>query len=78
MPPLQHPKRIAGAVSEGEHDVTAAQCFAAREHHFFTTREIGCYGVNDPERMKHLAALGLWGFVTDVPDIARAALGPSA
>ncbi|HJP72408.1 MAG TPA: glycerophosphodiester phosphodiesterase family protein [Candidatus Limnocylindria bacterium] len=41
-------------------------------------REIGCYVVNDPERMKHLAALGLWGFVTDVPDIARAALGPSA
>jgi glycerophosphoryl diester phosphodiesterase len=41
-------------------------------------REIGCYVVNDPERMKHLAALGLWGFVTDVPDVARAALGPSA
>jgi glycerophosphoryl diester phosphodiesterase len=39
-------------------------------------REIGCYVVNDPERMKHLAALGLWGFVTDVPDVARAALGP--
>jgi glycerophosphoryl diester phosphodiesterase len=38
-------------------------------------REIGCYVVNDPERMKHLAALGLWGFVTDVPDVARAALG---
>ena len=41
-------------------------------------REIGCYVVNDPERMKHLAALGLWGFVTDVPDVARAALGPAA
>jgi glycerophosphoryl diester phosphodiesterase len=40
-------------------------------------REVGCYVVNDPERMKHLAALGLWGFVTDVPDIARAALGPA-
>lgn len=40
-------------------------------------REIGCYVVNDPERMKHLAALGLWGFVTDVPDVARAALGPA-
>lgn len=39
-------------------------------------REIGCYVVNDPERMKHLAACGLWGFVTDVPDVARAALGP--
>jgi glycerophosphoryl diester phosphodiesterase len=37
-------------------------------------REIGCYVVNDPERMKHLAACGLWGFVTDVPDVARAAL----
>ncbi len=38
-------------------------------------REIGCYVVNEPERMKHLAACGIWGFVTDVPDIARAALG---
>ena len=39
-------------------------------------REIGCYVVNDPERMKHLAAVGLWGFVTDLPDLAREALGP--
>ena len=39
-------------------------------------REIGCYVVNDPERMQHLAACGLWGFVTDVPDVAREALGP--
>lgn len=39
-------------------------------------REIGCYVVNDPERMQHLAACGLWGFVTDVPDLARATLGP--
>ncbi len=37
-------------------------------------REIGCYVVNDPERMQHLAAMGIWGFVTDVPDVARAAL----
>lgn len=37
-------------------------------------REIGCYVVNDPGRMKHLAACGIWGFVTDVPDVARAAL----
>jgi glycerophosphoryl diester phosphodiesterase len=37
-------------------------------------REVGCYVVNDPERMQHLAACGLWGFVTDVPDAARAAL----
>ncbi len=40
-------------------------------------REIGCYVVNDPERMKHLAACRLWGFVTDVPDVARKALGPA-
>ncbi len=40
-------------------------------------REVGCYVVNDPTRMVHLAASGLWGFVTDVPEIARAAL-PSA
>jgi glycerophosphoryl diester phosphodiesterase len=37
-------------------------------------REIGCYVVNDPERMRHLAACGIWGFVTDVPDVARQAL----
>lgn len=37
-------------------------------------RELGCYVVNDPERMKHLAACGIWGFVTDVPDVARTAL----
>ncbi|MBA2632655.1 MAG: hypothetical protein H0U86_06590 [Chloroflexi bacterium] len=37
-------------------------------------REIGCYVVNDPERMQLLAAYGLWGFVTDVPDVARHAL----
>lgn len=40
-------------------------------------REIGCYVVNDPGRMQHLAAYGLWGFVTDVPDVAREALGPA-
>lgn len=39
-------------------------------------RQVGCYVVNDPDRMKHLAVFGLWGFVTDVPDVARAALGP--
>jgi glycerophosphoryl diester phosphodiesterase len=37
---------------------------------------VGCYVVNDPERMQQLAAAGLWGFVTDVPGVARAALGP--
>ena len=41
-------------------------------------REIGCYVVNDPERMQHLAAMGIWGFVTDVPDVARAALPRSS
>jgi glycerophosphoryl diester phosphodiesterase len=39
-------------------------------------RQLGCYVLNDPGRMKHLAVFGLWGFVTDVPDVARAALGP--
>jgi glycerophosphoryl diester phosphodiesterase len=39
-------------------------------------REMGCYVVNDPDRMNHVVALGLWGFVTDVPDIARETLGP--
>jgi glycerophosphoryl diester phosphodiesterase len=39
---------------------------------------VGCYVVNDPQRMQHLAAFGLWGFVTDVPDVAREALGPRA
>jgi glycerophosphoryl diester phosphodiesterase len=39
-------------------------------------RLVGCYVVNDPERMQQLAALGLWGFVTDLPGVARVALGP--
>jgi glycerophosphoryl diester phosphodiesterase len=37
-------------------------------------REVGCWVLNDPDRMRQLAASGLWGFVTDVPDVARAAL----
>jgi glycerophosphoryl diester phosphodiesterase len=37
---------------------------------------VGCYVVNEPERMQQLSAAGLWGFVTDVPDVARATLGP--
>ena len=41
-------------------------------------RQVGAYVVNDPARMQHLAAYGLWGFVTDVPDVAREALGPRA
>jgi glycerophosphoryl diester phosphodiesterase len=41
-------------------------------------RHVGCYVVNEPDRMKQLAVYGLWGFVTDVPDVARAALGPPA
>jgi glycerophosphoryl diester phosphodiesterase len=39
-------------------------------------RLVGCYVVNDPIRMQQLAALGLWGFVTDAPDVGRQALGP--
>jgi glycerophosphoryl diester phosphodiesterase len=39
-------------------------------------RRIGCYVVNDPQRMQHLAAYGVWGFVTDQPAVAREALGP--
>jgi glycerophosphoryl diester phosphodiesterase len=41
-------------------------------------RLVGCYVVNDPIRMQQLAALGLWGFVTDAPDVGRQALGPRA
>lgn len=39
-------------------------------------RLVGCYVVNDAERMQQLAAFGLWGFVTDLPGVAREALGP--
>jgi glycerophosphoryl diester phosphodiesterase len=39
-------------------------------------REMGCYVINDADRMQQLAALGLWGFVTDVPDVGREAMGP--
>jgi glycerophosphoryl diester phosphodiesterase len=38
-------------------------------------RRVGCYVVNDPLRMQQLAALGLWAFVTDAPDVAAEALG---
>ena len=41
-------------------------------------RLMGCYVVNDPVRMQQLAALGLWGFVTDMPDVGRQAMGPRA
>ena len=37
-------------------------------------RQVGCYVVNDPDRMRVLAAAGLWGFVTDDPALARATL----
>jgi glycerophosphoryl diester phosphodiesterase len=50
----------------------------ALSHAMAYGRQLGCYVVNDPDRMKHLAVFGLWGFVTDVPDVARAALGPRA
>ena len=36
--------------------------------------EVGCYVINDPERIRFLADCGLWGFVTDAPDVARRAL----
>ena len=41
-------------------------------------RLMGCYVVNDPARMQQLAAYGLWGFVTDAPDVGRQAMGPRA
>lgn len=31
---------------------------------------LGCYVVNDPDRMRQLAGSGVWGFVTDAPDLA--------
>jgi glycerophosphoryl diester phosphodiesterase len=39
-------------------------------------RLVGTWVVNDRERMQQLAAYGLWGFVTDVPGLARETLGP--
>jgi glycerophosphoryl diester phosphodiesterase len=39
--------------------------------------EVGCYVVNDRVRMRLLADTGLWGFVTDVPDVAVATLRES-
>ena len=38
---------------------------------------VGCYVVNDPDRMRFLSDCGLWGFVTDVPEVAVEALNPS-
>ncbi len=37
-------------------------------------RQLGCYVVNESERMQQLAACGLWAFVTDMPDVGRAAV----
>jgi glycerophosphoryl diester phosphodiesterase len=37
--------------------------------------DVGCYVVNDPARMKFVADFGLWGFVTDLPDLAVQTLG---
>jgi glycerophosphoryl diester phosphodiesterase len=37
-------------------------------------RQVGCYVVNDPGRMIQLRDAGVWGFVTDVPDVAVATL----
>lgn len=37
---------------------------------------VGCYVVNDPERMQMLAASGVWAFVTDVPAVAHGTLHP--
>jgi glycerophosphoryl diester phosphodiesterase len=37
-------------------------------------RQVGCYVVNDPDRMLKLRDAGVWGFVTDVPDVAVATL----
>jgi len=38
--------------------------------------DVACYVVNDPDRMRLLAAYGVWAFVTDDPALARATLGP--
>ncbi|MGI8871227.1 MAG: glycerophosphodiester phosphodiesterase [Candidatus Limnocylindria bacterium] len=39
-------------------------------------RQVGCYVVNEVQRMQHLGAFRLWGFITDRPDLGRTALGP--
>lgn len=54
-------------LTDAEGTVTLAAAWGAR---------VGCYVVNEPDRMQQLAAAGVWGFVTDVPDVARAMLGP--
>lgn len=37
-------------------------------------RRLGCYVVNDSQRAQQLAACGLYAFVTDMPDVGRAAV----
>ena len=54
-------------LTDVEGTVTLAAAWGAR---------VGCYVVNEPDRMQQLAAAGVWGFVTDVPEVARAMLGP--
>ena len=40
-------------------------------------KELGCYVIDDPERMRVVAAAGLAAFVTNRPDVARDALPPA-
>lgn len=60
---------------EGDLNVNAHSTLADAQMY---GREMGCYVINDADRMQQLAALGLWGFVTDVPDVGREAIGPKA
>ena len=44
------------------------------EHAAAAGRQVGCYVIDDPERMRVVAAAGLAAFVTNRPDVARDAL----
>jgi len=64
----------AWAVGFWDERVSQRGLAAARRHGLATT----VYTVNEPTRMRALAALGVDGLFTDVPDVALRALGRSA
>ena len=67
------------AVERG-HDAIHPHHATVDEHLMAAARDAGLlvntWTVDDPERMRELAALGVDGIVTNVPDVARQVLGP--
>jgi glycerophosphoryl diester phosphodiesterase len=76
--PVELIARAAGAGHDGIHPmdrmVDASLVDAAHRHGLF----VNVWTVDDPERIRQLADVGVDGVVTNVPDVARSALDGSA